>query len=116
MEMSEAAKAALAAIEKLEDADATRAAASLRKEMAKLAEANAHLRRRVLELEHNAKDLDAMIHLHNVYWLTRDDGSEDGPFCPKCRDGDRKPARMADEPGTDYWFCPVCQTAVNKPG
>lgn len=51
----------------------------------------------------------------NVYWKRSGD-IKDGPYCPKCYDGDRKEVRLTEYVDDRFWRCPVCDTAVEKPG
>jgi hypothetical protein len=55
---------------------------------------------------------------NNVYWryLDEDGLNIEGPFCPKCLDGDRKEIRLAQRSDDRFWRCPVCHTSVEKPG
>ena len=63
-----------------------------------------------------AQTLEEMHHQYNVYWRQTGQGTGEGPFCPKCRDGERREARMSDQPHDDFWRCPVCDYVVEKPG
>lgn len=58
-----------------------------------------------------------MKYLQNVYWRSSPDGSRgEGPFCPKCFDGDGKIARLAERADDSCWRCHVCRQAVKRPG
>jgi len=89
--------------------------ATVQMEGAKLAQENAELREELLTLKEAAKLRDVMVFHDNVYWMTRD-GKEEGPFCPKCWDGDGKAVRMIDYPSLEDWLCHVSKTTIRKPG
>lgn len=84
-------------------------------------EYNQELRQRVIDLEASKAYLTEQLALKeqlvfrddNLYWRRTDDaGGFEGPYCPKCRDGDVKLAHMARVPaseGTTAGFrCVVC--------
>jgi len=50
-----------------------------------------------------------------VYWL-HEDGTRDGPFCPKCQDDEKKLVRLqAGNQGYGYrWLCVVCRTTFGS--
>ena len=50
----------------------------------------------------------------NMYWRKRKDGTEEGPFCTKCRDSDSKLVRMHTFGSIerDGGYCPQCKTRV----
>lgn len=85
-------------------------------ECAKLAEENAKLRQELLDLREQAKTRREMYYENNVYWRQTADGKPDGPFCPKCLDGNHKAARMSDYSDWHTWTCPVCECSIQKPG
>ena len=113
MSWYDATKDALAAIEKLKDAEANRAMATIRMEGAKLAEENARLREENIALRESLRNRQAMTFRENAYWIEQD-GRRDGPFCPRCLDADGKAVRMMDR-GHD-WKCSNCPTVVRRPG
>ena len=58
-----------------------------------------------------AKDLKARVYRRNeMYYVRQDDGSEDGPFCTRCRDADGKLISLQVE-GWDQAWCPECKTS-----
>lgn len=63
-----------------------------------------------------AETREEMHYQYNVYWRQSGPGAPEGPFCPKCRDGEGKTARMSDRPHDDFWRCPVCDYTIEKPG
>ena len=112
----EAIKDAVTAAEKLRSAELKQKMADVQVECAKLAEENAHLRQELIGLREQAQTRQDMQYRDNVYWRQFPDGKQEGPFCPKCLDGDSKAARMSNRPGDSCWRCPVCNYFIQKQG
>ncbi len=99
--------------EQLRDVELKRKLTDVRIECLELAQENATLRERVYQLENVTTSGEGMVFRDNVYWMTRDDGAEEGPLCPKCWGGERKRIPMLDE---THWVCVVCKTGIVKEG
>jgi len=112
----EAVKDALAVADRLRDAELKHRLADVQMECAKLAEENARLRQELIELREHAQTRQEMQYQDNVYWRQSGQGTREGPFCPKCLDGEGKAARMSDRADDHCWRCPVCRYAIMKPG
>ncbi len=76
----------------------------------------ADLQGELAALRERVETIGSMEHKDNAYWRKRPDGTLEGPFCPKCRDGAGKAARMSDRDPDPWWRCPVCKHLVLKPG
>lgn len=112
----EAFKDAAAVVEKLKDAEAMRAMATVQMEGAKLAQENAQLRDENHGLRQTLRNREAMAFHENAYWIERD-GRREGPFCPRCQDADGKAVRMLNlQPDYHAWKCPNCPTVVHRQG
>lgn len=112
----EAVKDVVTVAERLKDAELKNRLADVQVECAKLAEENAQLRTELLDLRGQLQIRQEMHFHNNVYWRHGKDKSREGPYCPKCFDGSNKLARMAEPPGGNYWFCPVCSFLMDMPG
>lgn len=112
----EAFKDLLAVADRLRDAELKQKLADVQLEGAKLAEENARLRQELIELREQVRTRQEMQHQDNVYWRQSGQGRREGPFCPKCLDGEGKAARMSDRPDDHWWRCPVCGCIIKKPG
>ena len=112
----EAIKDAISTADKLRDAELKENLANVRMEGAKLAEENARLREELIEIREKLKIRDVMEFRHDVYWRRLPGGADEGPYCPKCRDGEGKLARMGDRPHDKYWRCRTCDLVVLKRG
>jgi hypothetical protein len=62
---------------------------------------------RIRVLEATLAMRDEMAFRNEAYWRIRAGQSDEGPFCPKCLDGDAKTARMTDR-GNGFTCCVVC--------
>lgn len=112
----EAFKDVLAVADRLRDAELKQRLADVQVEGAKLAEENARLRQELIGLREQVRIRQEMQYQDNVYWRQSGQGKREGPFCPKCLDGERKAARMSDRADDHCWRCPVCRYAIMKPG
>lgn len=84
--------------------------------MREAAEENAKLRQELTDLRGQAQTRHEMRYENNVYWRGTGAGQPEGPFCPKCLDGNNKAARMSDYSDFHAWICPVCNCTIQKPG
>ena len=112
----EAIKDAITVADRLKNAELRQKLADVQVECAKLAEENARLRQELIEARGQVKARQDMEYRDNVYWRQLMDSKFEGPYCPKCLDGEHKPARMADRPDDRFWRCSVCNCAIEKPG
>ena len=102
------------AIEKLKNAEANQAMATVRMEGAKLAEENARLREENLELKATAKKRVELRYEHNVWWGIV--GQVELPHCPKCWGGEERTVVLNKSTDPRFWNCPVCKFVVRRPG
>jgi hypothetical protein len=70
------------------------------------------------QLRGELQKLRSSNHHHSVMWRQRDDGTEDGPFCPICVSEARE-MRLTIAPGSsrdkDYWLL-YCPRGHGQPG
>jgi hypothetical protein len=81
-----------------------------------LAEKNHTLSERVRELEAEAVAREAANSLEfdgQVYWRGECGDPANGPFCPRCRDKDRREAWMTDR-GNGFSCCVACDFSVSN--
>jgi hypothetical protein len=67
------------------------------------------MQKNILDLEEKNKSLNEKLKLkenvffeNNAYWLKKDDGSKDGPFCLRCWDKNQKLIRMQYHAALSY--------------
>jgi hypothetical protein len=82
----------------------------------RLTEENAKLRDELANLQKQIQTKPEMHYQDNVYWRRIIENRTEGPFCPKCFDGNRKTIQMTDYSNWNAWICPACQCIVRKPG
>jgi len=70
------------------------------------------------ELKEKLKIKENLIFENNVYWLKRENGNKDGPFCTRCWDKDNKLIRLYSSSHEDlYGRCLECGNRFQiKPG
>lgn len=112
----EAVKDAIAVAERLRDVELRLKMVDVQMECVKLAEENVRLRQENIDLGEQAKLRQVMHFKDNAYWRDIGEGKTEGPFCPKCLNGNNKAARMSDYSDFHAWLCPVCECAIQKPG
>ena len=112
----EAVGDALTVADRLRDSELQQRMANVQMECAKLAEENARMRQELIDLRGQVQAREEMHYRDNVYWRPLSRGRSEGPFCPKCFDGNNKASRMTDPPSDDWWKCPVCNCVIIKPG
>ena len=79
------------------------------------------MQNRIIELDTKNKDLKEKLKIkreiffeNNAYWLKKEGGSKEGPFCSGCWDKNKEVIRMIQlREGMDMWVCPVCKNAIS---
>jgi hypothetical protein len=81
-----------------------------------LQEENIRLKKRVKELEEELKLKGQLRFDEKVYWLDKGDGTEDGPYCQLCYDGEHKRIRLQSiETATGpRWSCLKCKALYRR--
>jgi hypothetical protein len=87
-------KAAYDLASKAQSVDLQRELMAMREDYNTLHEENLNLRGRVKALEEQLAVKGALVFRDPAYYLTHDDGREDGPFCQRCWDVDRRVVRV----------------------
>ena len=82
-------------------------------ENARLTREMATLRGRIADLESAELIRATMVFKNDTYWRPLSDGSEEGPFCPKCFDGEGKVSRMTDR-HNGFTCCVVCNHCAGR--
>ena len=112
----EAVKDAIGVADQLRNVELKQKMVDVQMECLKLAEDNASLRQELIALREQVKLRQVMQFKDNAWWRDIGEGKTEGPFCPKCLDGDNKPVRMSDYSDFHAWMCPVCECSIQKPG
>lgn len=105
--------AAIAVADELKNVDLKSKLADVKMACVDLAEQNVRLREERNDLREKLRLREEMVwdEKMNAYFRTNPSGVREGPFCPKCLDGDSKVARMASE--YQDFRCPVCTHLLN---
>ena len=81
-------------------------------------EENQVLKQKIKELKDIENIKEKLIYTNNCYFVQKDNGRMDGPFCSTCWDKDNKLIRMASVPGLYHksYSCNVCNffTSTNE--
>jgi hypothetical protein len=97
-------------IQKVDNIELYRSILDIQKECMDLVEENRSLKERIGELEVEKITNDKLGVKGHCYYLKKDDGELDGPFCTTCWDKDRKLIRMhiSNGMGFDSASCHAC--------
>lgn len=71
------------------------------------------LRQRISELEGAASAKESLVFRTDAYWRVKEGAEDEGPFCPKCYDGEGRVARMTDR-GNGFTCCVVCRHCIGR--
>lgn len=68
---------------------------------------------RLVQLEEKLRRKEKLTYSLGAYWLPKDNGFIDGPYCPRCRDAENRLILLRDK-GSDIsrasWICEACAT------
>jgi hypothetical protein len=81
----------------------------LRGQIVDLESENIELKREVQRLLERLEMEDSMVY-RSPYYMRTVEGGEDGPFCQRCWDDEKKAIRLQND-GPGYWYCNKCQVA-----
>ena len=82
-------------IQKADNIELYRQILDIQKESLDLIEENRGLKNKVKELEEKLKEKENVVYLEDAYYLKKDNGEFDGPYCRVCWDKDKKLIRMS---------------------
>jgi regulator of replication initiation timing len=110
----ETAKDVVTLVQKADNLELVKQILALQSDIMKMMEENRVLRDENLTLKEQLHAKKTLVFRNNHYWMPKEDGSEDGPFCSACQDGYGQLARMTEGATRGYYFCKVCQ--IRKTG
>lgn len=85
---------------------------ALREQISQFRELLLEATERIKELEERLKLKEQLVFERGVYWLQKDGGGKDGPFCPACRDIRAQLVRLISD--QDQWYCPTPNTVCRN--
>ncbi len=84
----------------------------LREQVLEIENENLHLRLKNKELEEGLKLKEQLNFDGRIYWLHKENGSKEGPFCQVCKDKASIMTRLQSYPYK--WSCLVCKNTYEK--
>jgi len=102
MSILETAKDVITLVQKADNLELVKQVLALQSDIMKMMDENRALKDENLALREQLRVKQKLVFRNNAYWLPNEDGSEEGPFCATCRDGDNKMVRMSQSPATGY--------------
>jgi hypothetical protein len=113
-------KSAFKLAQKYRQADLQSAISELLGKVMELAEENYNLRGEVRTLKEQAEIQGQLLYKNATSWRKLQDGKEDGPFCPRCWEYEKKLIHMRQSTtntyeGYPHAFCPQCRYENGTP-
>ncbi len=93
---------------KLKLADLIDSLADAKVEIAKFKEIISEKESEIQRLEEQLKQKGNVLWEKPYYFLLKDNGEKDGPYCQKCYDSERKLIRLQSPGKNGYWQCHEC--------
>jgi len=87
----------------------------LQGQIMELVEENSKLKGEIASLKEKLSVKEKIIFHDDSYWLPKNDGTEDGPFCSNCWDTRAQLVRMLFCGDPKYSECPNCQNPIEIP-
>lgn len=103
------AKDVITLVQKADNLELVKQVLALQKDIMGMMEENRELKDQLRELKEQLHTKRALTVRGNQYWLKKEDGTEDGPFCTACQDSDSKLIRLTEGAKRGYFFCQVCE-------
>ena len=89
----------------------------LRAELLLYREENQKLKKEIERLSNELDIKQKLVFRNGVYWLKKDDGSKDGPFCIICYDDKNRLIRLTSKKAAymnPWWECQKCKAIYKK--
>ena len=94
MSVIETVRETVSLVKKIDNIELYRKILDLQAEIQKVVDENHEWKSRVKELERHLEIKEALIFRDNDYWVTKADGTSEGPFCSVCWDVEGKLVRL----------------------
>ncbi len=108
MGILDTAKDVITLVQKADNLELVKQVLALNKDIMVMMEENRSLRDQIRELKEQLHTKQALVVRGNHYWVRKEDGTEDGPFCTACQDSDHKLIRMTEGATRGHFYCQVC--------
>jgi regulator of replication initiation timing len=107
MGILETAKDVITLVQKADNLELVKQVLALQSDIMKMMDENRALKDEARTLKDQLHIKEKLVFRDNRYWLPKDDGTEDGPFCSTCHDTQRQLVRL-HELGIGGHMCPAC--------
>lgn len=107
MSILETAKDVITLVQKADNLELVKQVLALQNDIMKMMDENRALKDEIRGLREELNLRRKLVFRDNAYWLPREDGNEEGPFCAACRDGENKLVRMSKS-HVGSFICRVC--------
>lgn len=94
MGILDTAKDVITLVQKADNLELVKQVLALQSDIMKMMDENRTLKDEIRTLKNQLHTKEKLIFRNNTYWLPKDDGTEDGPFCSTCHDSDQKLIRL----------------------
>jgi hypothetical protein len=108
MSILETAKDVITLVQKADNLELVKQVLALQSDIMKMMDENRALKDENRALREELHVKQKLVFRNNAYWLPNEGGSEEGPFCATCRDGDNKLVRMSQSATLGSFLCRVC--------
>lgn len=102
------AKDVITLVQKADNLDLVKQVLALQSDIMKMMEENRELKDENRALQEQLRVKQALVFHDNKYWLPKEDGTEDGPFCSACQDADGRLVRLTAGATRGTFYCQVC--------
>ena len=108
MGILDTAKDVITLVQKADNLELVKQVLALQTDIMKMMDENRTLKEENRALQEQLHLKQTLIFKNNHYWMPKEDGTEDGPFCSACHDGNHKLVRMTAGATRGSYFCRVC--------
>jgi len=108
------AKDVITLVQKADNLELVKQVLALQSDIMKMMDENRILKDENRALKEQLQVKQTLIFRNNYYWMPKEDGTEDGPFCSACQDGDHKLVRATEGATRGHYYCQVCFVKTSK--
>ena len=109
MGILDTAKDVVTLVQKADNLELVKQILTLQSDIMKMMEENRLLKDENRALREQLQVKRNLVFRENSYWMPKEDGFEDGPFCSTCQDVDGKLVRMTECATAGVYYCKACQ-------
>lgn len=102
-------------IQKIDNIELYKTILDLQANVMDVVDENMKLKNEVAELKEKFKTKESLSFEHDAYWLKKEDGKNDGPFCSGCWDSKKQLIRLVLAGNDEYSEGSICKRYVHMP-